>query len=135
MVQRCHWENDYAQDLGQPAAYDYGMMRTNWMVQLLTNWMGDYSWLYRLSTQIRRFNYVGDTHWVRGQVVAVDASACPPSVEITMEAVNQRGETTCAGEATVLVCADDGTPPMIPEPSGHEFDPCPCSESRETVSA
>ena len=40
-VQRCHWEDAYAQQLGHPAAYDYGTMRTNWMVHLVTNWMGD----------------------------------------------------------------------------------------------
>ncbi|HEV3188143.1 MAG TPA: MaoC family dehydratase, partial [Acidimicrobiales bacterium] len=30
VVQRCHWENAWAQELGHPSAYDYGMMRMTW---------------------------------------------------------------------------------------------------------
>jgi acyl dehydratase len=115
VAQRCHWESEFAQELGHPAAYDYGAMRTNWMVHLVTNWMGDDAWISRLSARARRFNYLGDTQWMRGRVRSVDASASPPAVDIEVEGVNQRGETTCTGEATVLLCGPDGTPPEPPE--------------------
>jgi acyl dehydratase len=127
IVQRCHWESEFAQELGQPAAYDYGMMRTNWMVHLLTNWMGDDAWVSRLTVSARRFNYLGDTQWIRGRVAAIDGQASVPSVEVEIEGINQRGETTCTGAATILVCAEDGTPPNLSHTSIPELqDRCVC---------
>jgi acyl dehydratase len=114
VTQRCHWEAEFAQELGQPAAYDYGAMRTNWVAHLITNWMGDDAWISRLSTRVRRFNYVGDTQWMRGRVDRVDAGLNPPQVEVTVAAVNQRGETTCQGKATVLIAGADAQPPELP---------------------
>lgn len=103
VAQRCHWEDEFAQQLGHPAAYDYGAMRTNWMVHLVTNWMGDDAWISRLSARARRFNYIGDTHWISGRVERVDTDAVPPRIDVSMCGVNQRGEMTCTGEATVLL--------------------------------
>ena len=100
-AQRCHWDDDYARELGHPAAYDYGAMRTAWMVQLVTNWMGDNAWLWKLSVAIRRFNYMGDTHFVSGSVVSVDRSA--GVVELDLKGVNQRGDITCDGRAVVII--------------------------------
>jgi acyl dehydratase len=114
VAQRCHWESEFAQELGHPAAYDYGAMRTNWTGHLITNWMGDDAWISRLSTRIRRFNYVGDTQWMRGRVESVDAASVPAEAKLVLEAVNQRGETTCQGTATVLLSSADGDVPELP---------------------
>lgn len=114
VAQRCHWESEFAQELGHPAAYDYGAMRTNWAAHLLTNWMGDDAWISRLSTRIRRFNYIGDTQWLRGRVEAVERGPAA-SVAVFVEAVNQREEVTCEGRATVLVSDAQGSPPAFPD--------------------
>ena len=56
---------------GRPATrrcYDYGRMRETWLIHLCTDWMGDDAWLWKLDCQFRKFNYVGDTHWMRGRV-------------------------------------------------------------------
>jgi acyl dehydratase len=115
VAQRCHWESEFAQELGHPTAYDYGAMRTNWMIHLLTNWMGDDCWISRLSSRVRRFNYMGDTQWMRGRVERVDTEATVPSVDVVVEGVNQRGETTTTGTATVLLCGADGSAPDLPD--------------------
>jgi acyl dehydratase len=115
VAQRCHWESEFAQELGHPAAYDYGAMRTNWMIHLLTNWMGDDCWISRLSSRVRRFNYMGDTQWMRGRVERVDTEAAVPSVDVVIEGVNQRGETTTTATATVLLCGADGSAPDLPD--------------------
>lgn len=108
-VQRCHWEDSWAQHLGHPAAYDYGTMRTNWMVHLVTNWMGDAGWLWKLSASVTKFNYLGDAHIVTGKVSSLQRyNASQGEVNVTLEARNQRGEVTCHGSATVLL-------PMIGE--------------------
>ena len=68
--QRVHWDPEWARRAGNPASYDYGRMRETWLIHLCTDWMGDDAWLWKLDCQFRRFNYVGDTHWMRGRVDA-----------------------------------------------------------------
>ena len=66
--QRVHWDPEWARAAGNPASYDYGRMRETWLIHLCTDWMGDDAWLWKLDCQFRKFNYVGDTHWMRGRV-------------------------------------------------------------------
>jgi hypothetical protein len=111
-AQRCHWEDAWAQRLGQPAAFDIGAMRTNWMVHLVTNWMGDNAWLWRLSSSIRKFNYMGDTHLMTGVVIALDDSS--GAVDISLTGTNQRGDVTCVGRASVILPTEIGRGVEIP---------------------
>jgi acyl dehydratase len=112
-AQRCHWEDEWAQQMGQPGAYDYGAMRTNWMVHLITNWMGDNAWLWKLTSSIRKFNYIGDTHFMSGSVTLVDRST--GEVNISVKGTNQRGEVTCDGSAVVILPSTPESLVVIPE--------------------
>lgn len=128
--QRCHWDSECAIELGHPAPYDYGQMRGNWMVHLLTNWMGDGGWIWTLSTVVTRFNYLGDSHRISGRVSAVRRVGDLGAVDVDVEGVNQRGETTCRASATlVLPVGSAETPAMpalddtaVPEPNGPHAD-------------
>lgn len=112
-AQRCHWEDAWAQRMGQPAAYDYGAMRTNWMVHLVTNWMGDNAWLWTLQASVRKFNYMGDTHFMSGQVTGVDEEA--GTAELALRGVNQRDQLTCEGRATVILPRRPGERVELPD--------------------
>ena len=68
VMQRVHWDPEFARRSGNPTTFDYGRMRETWLIHLCTDWMGDDAWLWRLDCQFRRFNYVGDTQWLRGTV-------------------------------------------------------------------
>ena len=103
VMQRLHWEQSRAIELGLPAPYDYGTMRTNWLAHLVTNWMGDDAWLWRLKVQARGFNFVGDTTICSGEVVDKRMEGSHHVVELKVQAVNQRGETTSPGTATVVL--------------------------------
>jgi acyl dehydratase len=107
-AQRCHWEDAWAQHMGHPAAYDYGAMRTNWMVHLITNWMGDDAWLWKLSAAVTRFNYLGDAHMVSGSVTALRRDGANAVAEVRVEGRNQRDEVTCWATATVLLPTTGG---------------------------
>ncbi|MBI3744109.1 MAG: MaoC family dehydratase N-terminal domain-containing protein [Chloroflexi bacterium] len=117
-AQRVHWDNLRANKVGNPRAYDYGNMRTHWMNNLVTNWMGDEGWLFKHSDQIRRFNFMGDTSWVRGKVVAKrhEGKRCFVDLELWIE--NQRGETSAPGQATVILPSRQHGPVVLPGDTG-----------------
>lgn len=102
-AQRCHWEASWAQRLGHPAPYDYGAMRTNWMVHLITNWMGDSGWLWKLSATVMKFNYLGDAHRLSGHVTALRQGSGIAEADVAVVGVNQRDVTTCRATGTVLL--------------------------------
>ena len=112
-AQRCHWDDEWAQRMGHPAAYDYGVMRTNWMVNAVTNWMGDDAWIWTLSASVRKFNYMGDVHFISGVVREVDRAT--NTVTIDVQGVNQHGEPTCDARAVVILPPDGGGAAVIPE--------------------
>jgi acyl dehydratase len=123
VMQRVHWDPEFARRSGNPTTFDYGRMRETWLIHLCTDWMGDDAWLWRLDCQFRRFNYVGDTQWVRGTVtrryLAEDGR---PAVELDLVAENQRGEVTTPGHATILLPSREHGPVRLPEPPGGATD-------------
>ncbi len=127
-AQRCHWDDDWAQRLGHPRAYDYGAIRTNWMIHLVTNWMGDAGWLWKLSASILKFNYLGDAHRISGTVTATRQTPETAEVDIALEGVNQRGVTTCSGLATVLL--PTRARPVVEVPSFALTEPPPVTGPR-----
>ena len=98
--ERVHWDEALARAVGVPGAYDYGPERVAWLGHLVTNWMGDRGALRRLNVQVQRHNLIGDTTWCRG---TVSGKAAGGAVHLALAAVNQRGETTAAGAAEVLL--------------------------------
>ncbi|MGZ4756096.1 MAG: hypothetical protein ACXWA9_14390, partial [Acidimicrobiia bacterium] len=117
--QRVHWDPEWARRAGNHASYDYGRMRETWLIHLCTDWMGDDAWLWKLDCQFRKFNYVGDTHWMRGRVVRkLLAEGDRPAVELEIWGENQRGETTTPGHATILLPSRDRGDVVLPTPPG-----------------
>lgn len=103
-----HIEDSRAQEIGIPAAYDYGNQRISWLGNLITNWMGDDAFLKRFQAELRRFNLVGDTTWLKGKVtkkyVDEDGEHC---VDIECHGENQRGEIIMPGSATIALPSRD----------------------------
>jgi acyl dehydratase len=102
-VQRLHWEPARAQELGLPTSYDYGGMRETWICHAITDWMGDDAWLWKLSVQHRKFNYVGDCTWVKGKVTDKRQVEGRSEVDLEVYCENQVGEITSPATATVLL--------------------------------
>ena len=78
-------------------------MRETWLTHALTDWMGDDGWLLRLRCEHRKFNYIGDTTWVRGRVVDKVQADGRNEVHLEVGCWNQRGEETTPGTAVVLL--------------------------------
>jgi acyl dehydratase len=113
-MMRLHWEQERAEELGLPAPYDYAQMRSNWLAHAVTNWMGDDAWIKEFSTEIRAFNFHGDTTLVTGEVTekAMEDGQC--FVRLTMSGTNQRDEVTARAYATVLLPSREHGPIRLP---------------------
>ena len=99
--ERVHWEDEFALEVGAPAAYDYGPERTSWMIHHLTDWAGDHGFVRASKTQIRRHNPVGDILHISGQAIGKDIVDGEGMVEISQRAENQDGELSVIGAAKV----------------------------------
>ncbi|TAK72155.1 MAG: acyl dehydratase [Betaproteobacteria bacterium] len=101
--ERVHWENEFATRVGAPAPYDYGPERISWMSHIMTNWIGDDGWLYRLNARIRRHNPEGDLLTISGKVIAKGEEAGKATVTCELRAENQDGELSCEGTAVAIL--------------------------------
>jgi len=123
VMQRVHWDPEFARRSGNPTTFDYGRMRETWLIHLCTDWMGDDAWLWKLDCEFRLFNYVGDTQWLRGTIVRrYLAEGERPAVDLELRAENQRGELTTPGHATILLPSHERGPVRLPDPPGGASD-------------
>lgn len=117
VMQRVHWDPEFARRSGNPTTFDYGRMRETWLIHVCTDWMGDDAWLWKLDCEFRKFNYVGDTQWLSGTVVRKFlADGDRPAVQLDLQAVNQRGDVTTPGHATILLPSREHGPVQLPDP-------------------
>ncbi len=127
VMQRLHWDPEFARRAGNPTTHDYGRMRETWLIHCCTDWMGDDAWLWKLDCEFRKFNYVGDTQWVSGTVrrkylADGEDGVARPAVDLDMRCVNQRDEVTTPGHATILLPSREHGPVRLPDPPGGATD-------------
>lgn len=101
--ERVHWEDEFAKRVGAPAAYDYGPERISWMSHIMTNWVGDDGWLYKLHARIRRHNPEGDLLTLTGKVISKEENNDNATVTCELRALNQDGELSCEGTAVAIL--------------------------------
>ena len=98
--QRVHWDNAFTQRLlGLPGAYDLGPERCSWLIQGMTDWIGDNGRLTKLEAKYLKFNYMGDVTWVQGKVTDKFERDGKGFVRCALECVNHRDEVTATATA------------------------------------
>jgi len=120
-VQRLHWEKEWANELGVPVSYDYGGLRETFLTNIITNWMGDDGWLWKLNCQHRKFVYTGDTYWVKGKVREKRQAAGRNEVHLDVWVENQWGTVVTPGDAVVLLPTRQ-TAVDLPKPAEQDVD-------------
>ena len=104
VMQRLHWDPEFARAIGNPTTYDYAPVRFAWSCHYLTNFVGDDGWVYRMRVDLRKFNFVGDTTWFEGEIKEKRLDPeLGPLIEVEVRGVNQRGEINCHADATLLL--------------------------------
>ncbi len=96
-----HYESSKSDAIGVPVAYDLGVQRFSWAGHLMTNWMGGDGFLKKLSARCIRFNMFGDTQFIGGTITKKYQEGDEYLVDVEIKTVNQRGEETMPGKATV----------------------------------
>ncbi|MCX6005298.1 MAG: hypothetical protein NT082_06465, partial [Chloroflexi bacterium] len=92
----------------------HGTLKRQWLIQMLTDWIGDEGWLKRIQTQFRIMDYPrrmktltapedGDTLKCRGKVTAKSENGGERLVECEIWLENGKGEITTSGTATVIL--------------------------------
>lgn len=115
VAQRVHWDSEWAQQIGNPYAYDYAVLRECWMHHYLTDWAGDDGWVVSQHDEVRKFNYEGDTQFFSAEVSGKREEGGRQLVDIVFRAVNQRDEETMRGTASLSLPSREHGPALLPE--------------------
>jgi acyl dehydratase len=99
--ERVHWDDDLAQLVGTPRAYDYGPERCSWLLHHLTDWIGDDGFVVNHRCQIRRHNVVGEIVYINGSVTDCETDPSGIVFDISQTATNQDGELSASAVGRV----------------------------------
>jgi hypothetical protein len=78
-------------------------MRENYFYHYLTDWCGDDGVVTKVHDEIRKFNYMGDTQIITGQVAAKREENGRFLVDVAAQFTNQREEATVKAVATIAL--------------------------------
>lgn len=115
VAQRLHWDPKWAQAIGNPMAYDYGVMRENYLYHYLSDWCGDDGWVVWQHDEIRKFNYMGDAQVISGEVTGKRVENGRHLVDVAARMTNQRGMETLTGQATIALPSRSAGLRIFPE--------------------
>jgi acyl dehydratase len=109
-----HYEEDFAKNLGVGRPIVHGLLKRAWLVNLMTDWMGQDGTLKKLSCRYRGMDYPrkmktfddpvdGDTWLCKGKVTKkyIDNEAHLVECEIWVE--NDKGEKNTTGAAVAVL--------------------------------
>lgn len=115
-VERVHWDDYMAAEIGMPAAYDYGSQRGGYATYFATNWVGDEGWVANLDFQFRGMFFNGDVFRTSGEVVDKwrGAKSGTGYVKVKFKSVNNRGEDIMPGTMVAALPSEETGPLQFP---------------------
>ena len=96
-----HYDKDFALAQDLPGVILHGALKSAFLAQVVTDWMGPEGRLDAFSVRYRDMDVPGGTLTCRGTVVSKDEAAGTIRCELTLE--NGRGKITTTGEAVVTL--------------------------------
>ena len=95
---RIHYDENYTTDVEKhPGVIVDGPLQGDWLVQVVTNWLGDDGELVEFEYSNRRMSVVGEVLVAGGKVIEIN----DPEVTIELFIRNAKGEVTTPGKALV----------------------------------
>jgi hypothetical protein len=111
-----HYDPAFAAAVGIGQPIVHGALKRQWLVQLVTDWIGDGGWMKRFSCQYRAMDTPramrtmadpvdGETWTCKGKVTKKYADAGEYCVDCDIWIENGKGENTTPGKATITLPA------------------------------
>ena len=113
-----HYEDTFAASQGVGKPIVHGQLKRAWLVQLMTDWIGEQGELRKFSCQFRAMDYPrlmkdmlepqeGETWWCKGKVTKKYIEADKHCVDCDIWTENGKGEVTTRSNATVVLPSRD----------------------------
>ena len=98
-----HYDNDFAQATGLPGVIVHGRLKSSFLAQLLTDWIGDEGTVKKISVQHRGMDFPEEQIICRGRVTKKYVQDDEHIVECEIWTENPKGEKTAPGSAIVAL--------------------------------
>lgn len=98
-----HYDKDLAARAGHKKVIVHGALKSAFLAQLLTDWIGPHGRITELSVSYRGIDYAGDTLTCRGKVTGKRVEDGENLVECEIWLENGEGQVTTPGLATVAL--------------------------------
>ncbi|MGE3594614.1 MAG: MaoC family dehydratase N-terminal domain-containing protein [Dehalococcoidia bacterium] len=104
---RVHVVPRYAQLIGLPRRYGYGVCMGTWLLDYVTNWAGEWGEIIHSNVSFRSPAFVGDVAFIDGEVThIVEPDPYGPIATVQLSMTNQRAETVATGSVNVRLMAE-----------------------------
>ena len=109
-----HYDNAFADSQGVGSPIVHGALKRQWLIQLMTDWMGEEGTLKKFSCRYRAMDYPrnmksltepeeGETWYCKGKVTKKYVEDSQHYVDCNIRLENGKGEVTTPGSATVVL--------------------------------
>ena len=109
-----HYDDSFAASQGAGKPIVTGQLKRAWLVQLMTDWIGEQGTLKKFSCRFRAMDYPrlmktmtephqGETWWCKGKVTKKYVEGDEHLVDCHIRIENGQGEVTTPGNATVAL--------------------------------
>ena len=110
---RGHFSSKEGKDVGMGGAYDVGLHRIAWVIEMITDWMGDSAHLAEVNVDVLRPNLVGHTTFFSAKITGKWFDQ-HPFVALEIEGRNQFDDLSTRGTALVALPSDEHGPVSLP---------------------
>ena len=98
-----HYDKDFAVAQGLPGVIVHGRLRGAFLIQMLTDWIGDAGAVRKMSIRQRGMDYPGQNLVCKGKVTNKHVENDDHLVECEIWTENEKGEKTTLGTARVML--------------------------------
>ena len=109
-----HYDDSFAESQGVGKPIVHGALKRQWLIQLMTDWIGEEGTLRKFSCQYRAMDYPrlmktmtepqeGETWYCKGKVTKKYVEGDEHCVDCIIGVENEKGEITTPGRATVVL--------------------------------
>jgi acyl dehydratase len=98
-----HYDKDFALAAGLPGVIVHGRLKSSFLGQLMSDWVGEEGWVKKISVQHRGMDFPGEQLTCKGTVTKKHIQDGEHIVELEIWTENPRGEKTAPATATVAL--------------------------------